>query len=74
MHPEQNAPTTGAGFEAHISQDLLASVDARLEVLKSVFYRNKGAYWVGRFVGDGQVYPWWLPWSMIKVKLRSMPW
>ena len=45
-------------LETHISQDLLASVDARLEVLKSVFYRNKGAYWVGRFVGDGQVYPW----------------
>jgi len=44
-------------LENHVSQDQMACVDARLEVLKSVFYRNKGAYWVGRFVSSQQVVP-----------------
>ena len=44
-------------LETHVSQDMMAGIDARLETLKSVFYRNKGAYIVGRFVSDGQVIP-----------------
>lgn len=44
-------------IEAHVSQDQMSAVDARLEILKSVFYRNKGAYWVGRFVCGQQVIP-----------------
>ena len=33
----------------------------RLEILQSVFYRNKTAYIVGRFVSRGRVYPFILP-------------
>lgn len=33
----------------------------RLEVLTSVFYRNKSAYIVGRFLKNGQVHPFILP-------------
>ncbi|WP_420550764.1 bifunctional isocitrate dehydrogenase kinase/phosphatase [Litorivicinus lipolyticus] len=43
-------------FESYVSPQLMADTDARLEVLKSVFYRNKGAYLVARFVaGTTQV-------------------
>ena len=43
-------------FERYVGPDLIADTDARLEVLKSVFYRNKGAYLVARFVaGTTQV-------------------
>ena len=33
----------------------------RLEVLTSVFYRNKSAYIVGRLIDGDRVYPWILP-------------
>ncbi|MEZ4827211.1 MAG: bifunctional isocitrate dehydrogenase kinase/phosphatase [Bacteroidia bacterium] len=35
--------------------------ETRLEVLKSVFYRNKGAYLVGRAYIDGTVFPFLIP-------------
>jgi isocitrate dehydrogenase kinase/phosphatase len=35
--------------------------EARVEVLRSVFYRNKGAYIVGRAVVGGQYFPFVLP-------------
>ena len=43
-------------------EDHPARAAVRLEVLHSVFYRNKSAYIVGRLLmADGEVYPWILP-------------
>ena len=48
-------------WQHHI--DLLGgrSPQDRLEVLTSLFYRNKSAYIVGRFIKDGAVHPFILP-------------
>ncbi|CAM3348014.1 bifunctional isocitrate dehydrogenase kinase/phosphatase [Halomonas lysinitropha] len=40
---------------------LLEDPDAEIELIKSVFYRNKGAYLVGRVLGGGQQVPLVLP-------------
>lgn len=50
---------------SRIHQDILALYKPgqpfRLEVLKSVFYRNKGAYLVGRVYCEGQMFPFLVP-------------
>ncbi|MFW6346272.1 MAG: isocitrate dehydrogenase kinase/phosphatase AceK regulatory subunit, partial [Halomonas sp.] len=40
---------------------ILAAEDAEIELLESVFYRNKGAYLVGRIRGGGEQVPLVLP-------------
>lgn len=40
---------------------LVGLVGSRIDMLKGVFYRNKGAYLVGRIVSDGQLWPLVLP-------------
>ncbi|MDY7577423.1 bifunctional isocitrate dehydrogenase kinase/phosphatase [Herbaspirillum sp. RTI4] len=36
-------------------------VDFQIQVLSSLFYRNKGAYLVGKIINDGREYPFVLP-------------
>ncbi|MCB1116790.1 MAG: bifunctional isocitrate dehydrogenase kinase/phosphatase, partial [Chlamydiia bacterium] len=48
-------------FEQRFLQGKIIHSTDRLEVLKSVFYRNKGAYIVGRTVISGRVHPFILP-------------
>lgn len=45
------------GIERAIPSQFLSDPSARLELLKPVFYRNKGAYLVGRLVSDDGLYP-----------------
>ncbi|MCH4564797.1 bifunctional isocitrate dehydrogenase kinase/phosphatase [Halomonas sp. EGI 63088] len=52
----------GADFlSSHLPAAILDAVDAEVELLKSVFYRNKGAYLVGRIRGGGEQVPLVLP-------------
>ncbi|PMR69214.1 bifunctional isocitrate dehydrogenase kinase/phosphatase [Halomonas heilongjiangensis] len=52
----------GADFlSSHLPAAILDAVDAEVEMLKSVFYRNKGAYLVGRIRGGGEQVPLVLP-------------
>ena len=52
----------GSNFlDAHLPEGLRDAPDARIELLKSVFYRNKGAYLVGRLSGAGLQVPLVLP-------------
>ncbi len=37
------------------------AMDCQVHVLRSLFYRNKGAYLIGRIVNDGEVQPFSLP-------------
>lgn len=46
-----------AGIEALVPNEFWTDASARFELLKPVFYRNKGAYLVGRLVTDEVVYP-----------------
>ena len=41
--------------------DFVAASDCQLHVLRSPFFRNKGAYLIGRLVNDGEVLPFALP-------------
>ena len=45
----------------HLPQGLADGTDTEIELLKSVFYRNKGAYLVGRIHHDGEQVPLVLP-------------
>ncbi len=45
------------GIEQLVSSDFFVDPSARLELLKPVFYRNKGAYLVGRLVTETAIYP-----------------
>ena len=45
------------GIEAAIPSGFLSDPSARLEILKPVFYRNKGAYLVGRLISDAGLSP-----------------
>ncbi|GGC75560.1 bifunctional isocitrate dehydrogenase kinase/phosphatase [Vreelandella lutescens] len=52
----------GAGLlEAQLPAAIWQAEDAHVELLNSVFYRNKGAYLVGRILGGGEQVPLVLP-------------
>jgi isocitrate dehydrogenase kinase/phosphatase len=38
------------------------SADWQIQALRSLFFRNKGAYLIGRIVDDGEVLPFAVPW------------
>jgi isocitrate dehydrogenase kinase/phosphatase len=46
-------------------QQLLAGIDlvadCQLQVLRGLFFRNKGAYLIGRFINDGEIVPFSIP-------------
>lgn len=46
-------------LETHVSAELMADVDARLEILKPIFYRNKGAYWLVDLLRVMFTFRWW---------------
>ena len=49
-----------AGRE-HFEGGFVASSDCQIQVLRTPFFRNKGAYVIGRFINDGEVLPFALP-------------
>ncbi|WP_339934296.1 bifunctional isocitrate dehydrogenase kinase/phosphatase [Vreelandella glaciei] len=52
----------GATFlQQHLPSAMLDDDDTEIELLNSVFYRNKGAYLVGRIIGGGEQVPLVLP-------------
>lgn len=52
----------GATFlQQHLPAAILNADDTEIELLNSVFYRNKGAYLVGRILGGGEQVPLVLP-------------
>ncbi|MBZ0331070.1 bifunctional isocitrate dehydrogenase kinase/phosphatase [Halomonas sp. ANAO-440] len=48
-------------LRGHLPAAILEAPDTEVELLKSVFYRNKGAYLVGRIRGGGEQIPLVLP-------------
>ncbi|HSP58341.1 MAG TPA: bifunctional isocitrate dehydrogenase kinase/phosphatase [Halomonas sp.] len=51
----------GEFLRRHLPEAIIDAPDAEIELLKSVFYRNKGAYLVGRLKGGGEQVPLVLP-------------
>ncbi|WP_404471609.1 bifunctional isocitrate dehydrogenase kinase/phosphatase [Vreelandella venusta] len=48
-------------LKSQLPAAILEAEDAQIELLKNVFYRNKGAYLVGRILGGGEQVPLVLP-------------
>jgi len=42
---------------AHFGGELPSSTDCQLQVLRTPFFRNKGAYLIGRLIDDGEIVP-----------------
>ena len=40
---------------AHFGADFVASGDCQIQALRSLFFRNKGAYIIGRVINDGEI-------------------
>ncbi len=45
----------------HLGADFKPAIDCQIHVLRSLFFRNKGAYLIGRLVDDGEVEPFAIP-------------
>ncbi|EPC01952.1 isocitrate dehydrogenase [Litchfieldella anticariensis FP35 = DSM 16096] len=58
---ERDVKLGTAFLRAHLPLAIRDAEDAEVELLKSVFYRNKGAYLVGRIQGGGEQVPLVLP-------------
>ncbi|QTF93406.1 bifunctional isocitrate dehydrogenase kinase/phosphatase [Halomonas sp. BM-2019] len=58
---ERDAGLGGDFLTDHLPEAIRAAEDAEIELLKSVFYRNKGAYLVGRIRGGVEQVPLVLP-------------
>src|SRR5690606_28073119 len=46
---------------AQLGPGFVAAPDCQFQVLRSLFFRNKGAYLIGRFVNDGEILPFAIP-------------
>jgi isocitrate dehydrogenase kinase/phosphatase len=44
-----------------LPRDFGAASDCQVQVLRSLFFRNKGAYLIGRLINDGEIIPFALP-------------
>ncbi len=45
----------------HLGADFKPAIDCQIHVLRSLFFRNKAAYLIGRMVDDGEVEPFAIP-------------
>ena len=46
---------------SHFESGFVAASDCQLHVLRTPFFRNKGAYLIGRLINDGELLPFALP-------------
>ena len=58
---ERDSQLGASLLEAQLPAAIWQAEDAQVELLNSVFYRNKGAYLVGRVLGGGEQVPLVLP-------------
>ena len=57
MDPDGDSQRVARAIENHLSQNDLTASDIHIEVADSVFYRNKGAYLVGRILVKETIHP-----------------
>lgn len=48
-------------IDRRLGRTFQPAADCQVHVLRSLFFRNKGAYLIGRFVNDGEVLPFAVP-------------
>jgi len=50
-----------AAAREQLPADFAPASDCQIQVLRTLFFRNKGAYLIGRFVNDGELLPFAIP-------------
>jgi isocitrate dehydrogenase kinase/phosphatase len=50
-----------AAMREQVPADFAPASDCQFQVLRTLFFRNKGAYLIGRFVNDGELTPFAVP-------------
>jgi isocitrate dehydrogenase kinase/phosphatase len=50
-----------AAMKAQAPEGFAAAADCQFQVLRTLFFRNKGAYLIGRFINDGEIVPFAMP-------------
>jgi isocitrate dehydrogenase kinase/phosphatase len=50
-----------AALRVHMPEALNAAIDCQVHVLRTLFFRNKGAYLIGRYLNDGELLPFAIP-------------
>jgi isocitrate dehydrogenase kinase/phosphatase len=58
---ERDLSLVQAAAREHFPPDFAYAADCQLQVLRTLFFRNKGAYLIGRFVNDGELLPFAIP-------------
>jgi len=58
---ERDLALIGLAAREQLGPHFAPASDCQLQVLRSLFFRNKGAYLIGRFVNDGELLPFAVP-------------
>jgi isocitrate dehydrogenase kinase/phosphatase len=58
---ERDLSLVQAAAREHFPAGITWAADCQLQVLRTLFFRNKGAYLIGRFVNDGELLPFAVP-------------
>jgi isocitrate dehydrogenase kinase/phosphatase len=58
---ERDLALVGAALREHAPPPAVPATDSQFNVLRTLFFRNKGAYLLGRFVNDGELTPFAIP-------------
>ncbi len=58
---ERDLSLVGRAMKAQVTENFTPATDCQFQVLRTLFFRNKGAYLIGRFINDGELTPFSIP-------------
>jgi isocitrate dehydrogenase kinase/phosphatase len=58
---DRDLALVGAALREQVPPPAVPATDSQFNVLRTLFFRNKGAYLLGRFVNDGELTPFAIP-------------
>ncbi len=59
---ERDVALMAEAIRTHMGDAFKPSADWQIQVLRTLFFRNKGAYLIGRMIDDGEVLAFAIPW------------
>jgi isocitrate dehydrogenase kinase/phosphatase len=58
---ERDLSLVARAMKAQVTENFTPATDCQFQVLRTLFFRNKGAYLIGRFINDGELTPFSIP-------------
>jgi len=58
---ERDLSLVTRAMKAQVTENFTPATDCQFQVLRTLFFRNKGAYLIGRFINDGELTPFSIP-------------